>query len=325
MKRKIIIATGVVLTLILAVVILNQKEAPGEAGEAETATRSDLATSDTLPGFRSRRDASSSEYTAEDLQPLEPPLDIEEVVLSEGETVADLTPEEVALIEEQQRQIALKIARGKTSQFESKLKNLVADLGLEAEQESALRSYFDRVQADITAGDLQAYGAQEQILSGAGLESVLKEVLTEEQWDLHQSTAERLANERAQRAAEVEMSHVSSLLGLNREQAGQVQEILRRQALARENEEPLQSNAAQQQDFARRLREEVAAAGPESNPLEILIEGQLQESWDARLGELEGVLTPEQLEQYRESLVAREGDLSRFGNTLNAFQKGASQ
>jgi hypothetical protein len=153
----------------------------------------------------------------------------------------------------------------------------------------------------------------------------LKEVLTEEQWDLHQSTAERLANERAQRAAEVEMSHVSSLLGLNREQAGQVQEILRRQALARENEEPLQSNAAQQQDFARRLREEVAAAGPESNPLEILIEGQLQESWDARLGELEGVLTPEQLEQYRESLVAREGDLSRFGNTLNAFQKGASQ
>jgi hypothetical protein len=325
MKRKIIIATGVVLTLILAVVILNQKEAPGEAGETETATRSDLATSDTLPGFRSRRDASSSEYTAEDLQPLEPPLDIEEVVLSEGETVADLTPEEVALIEEQQRQIALKIARGKTSQFESKLKNLVADLGLEAEQESALRSYFDRVQADITAGDLQAYGAQEQILSGAGLESVLKEVLTEEQWDLHQSTAERLANERAQRAAEVEMSHVSSLLGLNREQAGQVQEILRRQALARENEEPLQSNAAQQQDFARRLREEVAAAGPESNPLEILIEGQLQESWDARLGELEGVLTPEQLEQYRESLVAREGDLSRFGNTLNAFQKGASQ
>lgn len=325
MKRKIIIATGVVLTLILAVVLLNQKEAPGEAGEAETATRSDLATSDNLPGFRSRRDASSSEYTAEDLQPLEPPLDIEEVVLSEGETVADLTPEEVALIEEQQRQIALKIARGKTSQFESKLKNLVADLGLEAEQESALRSYFDRVQADITAGDLQAYGAQEQILSGAGLESVLKEVLTEEQWDLHQSTAERLANERAQRAAEVEMSHVSSLLGLNREQAGQVQEILRRQALARENEEPLQSNAAQQQDFARRLREEVAAAGPESNPLEILIEGQLQESWDARLGELEGVLTPEQLEQYRESLVAREGDLSRFGNTLNAFQKGASQ
>lgn len=325
MKGKIIIAGLAMLAVALGIVFWDKEKTPDGDATTSTATKSDFSDLDSLPGFKSQRKKSERERDPEELKPRHEPLDIAKVVLKGGQRFEDLSPEEVAQIEEQQRQIAELIARGKTSEFETQLAGLVNDLELDAEQENALRSHFDSIQADIAAGDLQAHGALAQILRGDGLESVLQGVLTEEQLALYESTNERLRLERAEKAAAAEMDHLTSLLALNKDQTIRAQDILRQSALAQENEGAPGSNVEQHAQLANNLMEQMKEAGADANPLEVLIQGRLQQGRENKIAQLEEVLSPEQLELYREFLQAQDGDLSRFHDSLKAFEQGGSR
>lgn len=322
MKKKLFIAAAVTLLVALGMALWKSDQSSATKGQPDTAEQEDLSKSDTLPGFKSRRENPAPNADPDELKPLYPPLDLPEVVLKEGQGMEDLTPEQRAQIQEQQRQIADLIARTKTDRFEVILADLVKGLGLDSGQENELRAHFAAIQGEVVSGDLQAYGAMEMALRDGGLDEVLRGILSPEQWAEHEAAQERIQNERIEAATDNEMNHLASLLTLDEEQKAQVRQVLRKDAWQKE-QQSLAGSAANEAHFANELRERMKSAEPDSNPLEMIIESRLAAGRDSVLDKLNGVLTPEQLQRYRESLLARDQDMARFQNSLDAFQKGS--
>lgn len=320
MNRKLLGMIVAVLAVAVGLFVLNDKPTT-PSSEGNDPTKSDFAKSDSLPGFESRREKSEREIDPSELEPLNPLIAIEPVVLREGERFEDLSEEDKARVEAQQREIATLISRGNQEKFDVQLADLVKGLGLDAAQENELRSYFEGIQAQIAGGDLQAYGTLERVLNGNGLEQVLQGVLSPEQLELHQSTADRLRQERAEKTAAIEFNQISSLLSLDQSQQKEVRAILTQNALQQEGggRSIAPPDIAEQVRAGELLMQEIEAAGPDANALAIMMRNRLTQARDEQLKPFEGVLSEEQLELYRQSLEARDADLSGFQNSLNAF------
>ncbi|MDQ8190568.1 hypothetical protein [Roseibacillus persicicus] len=320
MNRKLIAIIVAALAIVVGLFVL-QSRRPAEASNEELATKSGFSTSDSLPGFKSRRDKSERVIDPAELEPLHPPIIKETVVLEEGQRFEDLSDEERAKIEEQQREIATLIARNNQEKFEVQVADLVKGLELDAAQENELRSYFEGIQARIAGGDLQAYGDLEKVLNSDGLEEILRGVLTSEQLEVHQATADRLREQRAEQTAAVEFEQVTSLLSLTESQKTAVKDILRENALQQggTGQGAGMPDVASQAALGENLLNEIQSAGPNANPLAIMMQQRLAAAREQQLKPFEGVLSAEQLDLYRQSLEVRDADLSRFQNSLNAF------
>ncbi len=325
MKDKLLISL-VITVVIIGLFFASRQDDNESAAEKkeEVVSKSSFSDADTLPGFKSRRDRTQPKVSPEDLvPPIE--FDLPIVELKEGESFQDFTPEEVALIEEQQRQLQDFAVRSKADKFERKLAIIVSELQLDNSQEDALRAYFAEIQGRIVNGDFQAYGLQELALREGGLDDILQEILTAEQLVQYEGREERRLQERVQQIADTEMKHVDGLFSLSEAQRQQVHDVLREEALQENRPKQSASAVDEQVQFGHEIAERVRAEGPDANSLEILIQARLEQGRNGTLSKLEGILSPQQLAVYRESLQLRDSSMEDFQHSLEAFQKRGPQ
>lgn len=323
MKKKLALGLGAILAVILAVVLIKQNEVPEVEESTSNDSKSDFL-KDALPGFDSRRNKKTErEIDPAELIPWTLPADFEPVVIREGQSLDDLSAEQLALLEEQQEIMRVFISKQKERRFEAQLAGLVKAHDLDQGQQDYLRRHFEDLQASILAGDLQAHGALELLLSGQGVDEVLEEVLSEEQLASRSVAQERKREEAAEQVAKTEINHISSLLTLSKDQIEQVQTVLKESALDEGARDSSAADSEKSIEIANDLAAQLAGAEAGSNPLEAFIRNRQAQSRDEKLAQLSGILTEEQLESYRQSLELRDNDLSKFRKSLNAFEPRA--
>ncbi len=323
MKGKLAAGGIIVLVAVVVLIQLGQNRSQGKK-ESQMPTKTDFSTAERLPGFNSRRKENPVSGLPE-IDPDYPTFDVEPVVIKRGDRFEDLSPEEVARIEEGQRQIAKIIARQEQDSFEGRLGSLVSGLDLDASQENRLRAHFEEIQNDILTGDLQAHGTLQRLLAGEGLDEVLEGILTPEQLASRESREEGRRTAKVEKEVAVEVNHLNSLLALNADQATRVQEVLKNFALDSGGSESAGARAEEQLKISQELAAQFQQAEPGTNPMRAFIQERLNRTREEKLDQLRGVLSESQIERYRESLQSRDEGLLNFQNSLNAFDRRRGQ
>jgi hypothetical protein len=204
---------------------------------------------------------------------------------------------------------------------EARIADLVAKLGLNAQQEARLRAHFDGQKPDvaINADDggmrVNAKQAMSPKERAESLDTLMKEMLTEDQREAYETSKETERSQRAEARSLRDMAALTQAVTLREDQRDAVYEILQNEARSQVDQSGDAGMAAtgvfMNADFAAPAGAEATVMQMDVGPIE---EGMSQEQVmdkvreqeqariDAQVERLSGVLDATQLAAYRSHL-----------------------